>query len=99
MASPEPVRIGKRGTIVIPAELRRRFGLEEGEVVLMEPREDGILISRAVVLPIETYTPARRAEFLLTNAADAEEYRWAVREVRKMGLDPDEVPHEPPPET
>ncbi len=99
MASPEPVRVGKRGTIVLPAELRRRFGIEEGAVVLMEPREDGILIRPAVVLPVETYTPARRAEFLLTNAADVEEYRWAVREVRKMGLDPDEVPHEPPPGT
>jgi AbrB family looped-hinge helix DNA binding protein len=97
MASPEPVRVGKRGTIVLPAELRRRYGIEEGSVVLMEEREDGILIRRGAVLPVEIYTPARRAEFLLTNATDVAEYRWAVREVRKMGLDPKSVPHEPPP--
>lgn len=97
MASPEPIRVGKRGTIVLPAELRRRFGIEEGTILTWEAREEGILLRPAVVLPVETYTPARRAEFLLTNATDTEEYRWAVREVRKMGLDPDTVPHEPPP--
>ncbi|MEW5927937.1 MAG: AbrB/MazE/SpoVT family DNA-binding domain-containing protein [Gemmatimonadota bacterium] len=97
MSSAEPIRVGKRGTIVLPAALRRRFGIEEGTTVLVEEREDGILIRPAVVLPVETYTPARKAEFLLTNATDPAEYRWAVREVRKMGLDPDTVPHEPPP--
>ena len=97
MSSAEPIRVGKRGTIVLPAALRRRFGIEEGTTVLMEEREEGILIRPAVVLPVETYTPARKAEFLLTNATDLAEYRWAVREVRKMGLDPDTVPHEPPP--
>lgn len=97
MAAAEPMRVGKRGTIVLPASLRRRYGIEEGSMVLMEEREDGILIRPAVVLPVETYTPKRRAEFLLTNATDLAEYRWAVREVRKMGLDPDTVPHEPPP--
>ena len=97
MASPEPIRVGKRGTIVLPAELRRRFGIEEGTILTLEAREEGILLRPAVVLPVETYTPARRAEFLLTNATDVQEYRWAVREVRKMGLDPDSVPHEPPP--
>ncbi len=96
MANPEPLRVGKRGTIVLPAGLRRRFGIEEGSTVLMEEREDGILIRPAAVVPVEIYTPARRAEFLLTNAADGEEYRWAVREVRKMGVDPDSIPHEPP---
>lgn len=96
MASAESIRVGKRGTIILPADLRRRFGIEEGSVVLPEEREDGILLRPAVVLPVETYTPQRRAEFLLSNAVDAGDYRWAVREVRKMGLDPDEIPHQKP---
>jgi AbrB family looped-hinge helix DNA binding protein len=93
MASAEPVRVGRRGTIVLPASLRRRYGIEEGSVVLTEERDDGILIRPAVVLPVESYTPERKAEFLLSNAVDAEEYRWAVGEVRKMGLDPNAIPH------
>ena len=33
---------------------------------------------------------------LLNNAVTPEDYRWAVQEVRKMGLDPDSIPHEKP---
>ncbi|HSH80128.1 MAG TPA: AbrB/MazE/SpoVT family DNA-binding domain-containing protein, partial [Herpetosiphonaceae bacterium] len=60
----ETTKLGKRGTLVVPAAIRRRFGLEEGSLVLVEEREDGILIRPAVALPVEQYTPERRAEFL-----------------------------------
>jgi AbrB family looped-hinge helix DNA binding protein len=86
-------RVGKRGTIVIPAALRRRFGIEEGSLVIAEDREEGILIRPAVAVPLESYTPERRAEFLLSNAVDAGDYARAQEEVRKMGLDPADIPH------
>jgi bifunctional DNA-binding transcriptional regulator/antitoxin component of YhaV-PrlF toxin-antitoxin module len=38
---------------MVPAKLRRRFGIEEGGVVTAEEREDGILIRPAVVVPID----------------------------------------------
>ncbi|MGI9182197.1 MAG: AbrB/MazE/SpoVT family DNA-binding domain-containing protein [Longimicrobiaceae bacterium] len=94
----ETSRVGKRGTVVIPAPLRRRFGIEEGSLVIAEERPEGILIRPAVALPLETYTPERRAEFLLSNAVDAEDYASAVREVRAMGLDPDRIVHRRPDE-
>jgi AbrB family looped-hinge helix DNA binding protein len=86
-------RVGKRGTIVIPAALRRRFGIEEGSLVIAEDREEGILIRPAVAVPLESYTPERRAEFLLSNAVNAGDYARAQEEVRKMGLDPADIPH------
>lgn len=89
----ETSRVGKRGTIVLPAVLRRRFGLEEGTLVIAEARADGILIRPAVALPVEIYTPERIAQFLLSNAVDAEEYREAREEVQRMGLDPDAIDH------
>ena len=49
-------------------------------------------------MPVEIYSPERRAEFLLTNAVDAEDYREAVRQVKRMGLDPDRIAHRPPPD-
>lgn len=93
----ETTRIGRRGTLVIPAALRRRFGLEEGSTVIAEERDEGILIRPAAVLPLETYTPRRKAEFLLTNAVDADDYARARETVRELGLDPDAIPHEKPP--
>jgi len=47
----------------------------------------------AVVVPVERYSPERKAEFLLSNAVDDADYRQARREVRKLGLDPDSIPH------
>jgi AbrB family looped-hinge helix DNA binding protein len=92
----ETSRVGKRGAVVIPAGLRRRFGIEEGALVIAEEREDGILIRPAVALPVETYSPERVAEFLLSNAIDEKDYANAVARVRAMGLDPDTIPHTRP---
>lgn len=89
-------KVGRRGTVVLPAKLRRRLGIEEGSFVVAEAREDGILIRPAAVLPVEIYSPERRAEFLLNNAVDAADYRRARAEVKRMGLDPDRIRHHPP---
>lgn len=89
----ETARVGKRGTVVIPAALRRRYGLTEGSLVIAEERAEGVLIRPAAALPVEIYTPERRAEFLLSNAIDAEDYARARKEVQKMGLNPDKLPH------
>jgi len=89
-------RVGKRGTVVIPAALRRRFGIEEGSLVIAEDREEGILISTAVALPLESYSQERKAEFLLSNAVEGEDYAHAEEEVRKMGLDPAAIAHRKP---
>ncbi len=92
----EITKIGKRGAVVIPAGLRRKYGLEEGSLVIAEAREEGVLLRPAVTLPLEIYTPERKAEFLLNNVITPEDYTWAVREVRKMGVDPETIPHEKP---
>lgn len=62
--------VGSRGTVVIPAEFR----------------EEGLLLRPATVLPLETYSRERKAEFLLTNATDEEDYRRAREAVVEMEL-------------
>jgi AbrB family looped-hinge helix DNA binding protein len=92
----ESAKVGKRGAIIVPARLRKRFGIEEGTIVTAEEKEDGILIHPAVVVPVERYTPARKAEFLLSNATNRADYQRARKEVRKLGIDPDSIPHRRP---
>lgn len=70
--------------------------MEEGSYVTAEPRADGILLRPAILVPIEQYTPERKAEFLLTNVTNSADYRRARREVKKLGLDPDSIPHRRP---
>lgn len=65
-------------------------------MVVAEESPYGILIRPAVVVPVEIYTPERKAEFLLSNAVDAKDYDEAVRAVRQMGLDPAKIRHKKP---
>lgn len=92
----ETTKIGKRGVIVIPSKLRDRFGFQEGSLVIAEEREDGVLIRPAAVFPIERYSAERKAEFLLSNAVDDDDYAQAVNQVRSMGLDPNAILHTRP---
>jgi len=48
ITSTQTNRVGKRGAWVIPAHLRHKYGLEEGALVIAEPRLDGILIKPAI---------------------------------------------------
>ena len=83
---------------MLPAPLRRQYGLDEGSLVVAEAREDGILLRPAIAMPVEIYTPERKAEFLLSNALDGADYEDAVAEVRRMGLDPATILHRRPDE-
>ena len=90
-------KVGKRGAVVVPAGLRRKFGIREGSLVVAEERPEGILIRPAVALPVEVYSPERKAALLLSTAVDADDYRAAVAEIKKLGLNPEKIPHLKPP--
>jgi len=92
----EKTKIGRRGAVVIPVGLRKKYGFEEGSLVIAEARAEGVLLRPAATIPLEIYTPERKAEFLLNNAVSPEDYAWAVKEVRKMGLNPESISHEKP---
>ena len=50
----------------------------------------------AVAVQVEKYAPERKAEFLLSNATTRADYQRARKAVRKLGIDPDSVPHRRP---
>ena len=92
----ETAKVGKRGTVVLPARLRRKLNLAEGSLLLVEERPDGLLLRPAVAYPVEHYSPLRVAELLLNTAVDAGDYERARHAVGELGIDPDEVPHRKP---
>ena len=81
---------------MIPARLRRRYGISEGSFVITQEAKDGILIRPASIAAVDIYTPEEKAMFLLSNALDAADYAAACKEVHKMGLDPAKIKHRPP---
>jgi AbrB family looped-hinge helix DNA binding protein len=92
----ETGKLGKKGVFTIPAALRKRFGLQDGSLMIAEERAEGILLRPAVATPIELYDDTRAAQLLLSNAVDAADYEAARQEVRALGLDPDAIAHRKP---
>ena len=95
MLKTETVYVDQDGDVPLPLSIRERAGISVGTAVTLEAR-DGMVIVRTSDLEVEFYTPERKAEFLLSNSVDAAEYVAAREEVRKMGLDPDGIPHHSP---
>lgn len=100
----ESSKVGKRGTVVIPATLRRRFGMTEGSLVIAEAREDGVLIRPAVAVPRDMewrqqlLEETNRAYAALRADAEAWRAELAEREAWDAtlsdGLDADEDWHD-----
>jgi len=45
--------VGRRGTIVLPSSVRKRYGLQDGSLFISEEREDGVLIRPAMATPLD----------------------------------------------
>ena len=57
------ISINSRGTLTLPSEMRRRFGLNNAGPVVAEETMEGILLRPGFTLPIEIYSGKRVAEF------------------------------------
>lgn len=90
----EFLQMGKRGTIVIPAKLRKKLGLTDGCLLLVSESDGSVRLRLAKVVNQDGDARLKLASSLLSGAADLGEYFAAMEEVRRMGFEPDEVPHE-----
>lgn len=57
------ITLNERGTITLPAKLRKRAGLQPQDVLMAEVTPTGILLRPTVTLPVEIYTDKRIQEF------------------------------------
>lgn len=84
--------VGAAGQLTVPAGMGQAAGFHDGSHVVVQATQWGLVIVPLSQL-IEDYTPERKAEFLLNNAVDEEDYAGAVAAVREMGLDPGKIKH------
>jgi bifunctional DNA-binding transcriptional regulator/antitoxin component of YhaV-PrlF toxin-antitoxin module len=90
----EFLQMGKRGTVVIPAKLRKKFGMTDGCLLGIREVDGAVELRLAKVLSVDGDARLKMAQRLLSGAEDLGEYFAAMEEVRRMGFEPDEVPHE-----
>lgn len=57
------VQLSSRGQITLPAKVRTAVGVKPGDPLAISVEEGRIVISPALLLPVEHYTDERVAEF------------------------------------
>lgn len=90
----EFLQMGKRGTVVIPAKLRKKLGMVDGSLLWVSEVDGAVQLRLAKVVAPDNDARFKMAQRLLSAAENLGEYFAAMEEVRRMGFDPDEVPHE-----
>lgn len=68
----DEITIGRRGSITLPAKVRKRFGLVQNDKLIVEETDQGLLLRPAVSMPVEMYSEERISEFQQDEAAIGE---------------------------
>ena len=61
--SDDVAQLSSRGTVTLPAGLRRELGLSEGDVLTVRIVNGAIVLTPAVITEVEAYTDERIREF------------------------------------
>jgi AbrB family looped-hinge helix DNA binding protein len=48
--------VSNRGQLTLPANVRKRFGIKNGGAIILEERENELVLKPAMVLEVEMYT-------------------------------------------
>ena len=92
----DTIRVGTKGSIVLPMKIRKKYGIDDGSLLILDETKDGLVLRAAMAVPVKMYSPEQRAAFILNSAVDAEDYKDARIVVEKMGLNPDSIEHDRP---
>ncbi len=83
MQAEDVVKVSTKGQIVIPKDVRKRFGIEPGNKVMVTAGENAIVLKRVEDVPLEELSEklskATRAQRIDVNALVDEAIRWARR--------------------
>lgn len=55
--------VSSRGQLTLPASLRRRFGIKDGGAVILEERDNELVLKPAMVLEVAMYTDTQISEW------------------------------------
>ncbi len=75
--------VSDRGQITLPASLRKRMGIRGGDVMLLDARQDEIVLRPAVVLEIERYDDEQIATWAAADQFDDEERERLQEDLRR----------------
>lgn len=80
--------VSNRGQLTLPTNLRKRFGIKSGGPIILEERDNELVLKPAMVLEVEMYTDTQVAEWDKEDQLDDAErkrllQRLKARKIRK----------------
>ena len=82
------VKIGEGGTIALPEELRRQFGLQDGSLVVVDVSGGEIRLRTLEQVEQPAWSPEETAYYMLMSSRSREEWDAKQSSVLAMGVDP-----------
>ncbi len=76
--------MSSRGQITLPSEMRKKYGMDEGSVLVAEDRNGEIVLRPAAVFEVEYYTDDQIAELVAADAYKNDKEREATRAKLRM---------------
>ena len=59
----ETLVVSSRGQITLPAGLRKRLGIKSGDVVILEERDNEVVLKPGIVLEVQHYSDEQIAQW------------------------------------
>lgn len=85
------IKMGKRGTIVLPAKLRKQFGLGDGSLLVTEAKGGEIRLRPALMYEPPVWSAEEKAFYILINSMTQEEWDRNLPYVFEIGVDPEKI--------
>lgn len=69
------ISINERGTITLPLDLIKKYGLEVGGQIVIEESEAGLILRPNITFPVEIYSDERVKEFQQQNEDELKDFK------------------------
>jgi antitoxin PrlF len=71
--------VSSRGQLTLPSEIRKKYGIDEGSVLVAEDRNGEIILKPATVMEVEYYTDAQVTEWAAADTFTNDHEREVLR--------------------
>ncbi|MDR3556853.1 MAG: AbrB/MazE/SpoVT family DNA-binding domain-containing protein [Syntrophobacteraceae bacterium] len=71
--------VSNRGQLTLPVSVRKRLGIKNGGAIIMEVRDNELILKPAIVLEVEMYTEEQVLAWDETDHLDEDERQTVLR--------------------
>lgn len=71
--------VSNRGQLTLPVSVRKRLGIKNGGAIIMEERDNELILKPAIVLEVEMYTDEQVLAWDKTDHLDEDERQTVLR--------------------